>query len=181
MHFKRSIEIHDGIKSILVTARGRLSNGFFFFLFFDSSFDKGPFLAVLLSNNVDGVLIDESDDVRGSTILASREIDDRLIVPLDYAVADSAFDGPGTIFLDDNSFSTEEVLVVLVRPGPPEFALVVEFLVLGVFFFFFLFFYLLFLHLNFGVSDKSPLLTILLSYKVNGVLIDESCDVRAFV
>jgi hypothetical protein len=119
--------------------------------------------------------------VRGSTILASREIDDRLIVPLDYAVADSAFNGPGAIFLDDNSFSTEEVLVVLVRPGPPEFALVVEFLVLGVFFFFFLFFYLLFLFLNFGVSDKSPLLAILFSYKVNGVFIDESCDVRALV
>ena len=60
------------------------------------------------------------------------EVDDGLAVPLNNALFDGAFDGPGTIFLDDNRLSTERGFVVLDRPGTPEFALVVELLILGV-------------------------------------------------
>jgi hypothetical protein len=90
-------------------------------------------LAALLLDNFDGVLVDESEEVRflvGGLLVV--EVDDGLAVPLDFAVGDGAFDGPGGVILDDNWLSSESTLVALDDPGSPEFAFVVELLVLGV-------------------------------------------------
>jgi len=120
---------------------------------------------MLLALKFEGVFINESND-DDFTVFWSGESEAWLSIPLDITVAPAAtniFDGPCSTLWDIESFSLVEVLVFLVRPGSPKFALVVELLVLS----------------GLGFSSgfhKCPFFAMLLALKFDGIFINESND-----